>query len=103
MKKEDIKELYSITQVNGVYVLVKINTDFGIERRGEYSLIPELLVNPKIDFSDGVLNVSGEKLEFIRIREFDKWNNWEPIPISELKKNWNDWKDLIFYGNYILI
>jgi hypothetical protein len=97
MKKEDIKELYSISSKDGTLLLVKRDIDSWTKGKAEYSYHPDVLVNPEIKIMDnGVLSIKGERLDYQKVRTIrDRWH-WAPTPvIGGLNRNW---KERIFFS-----
>lgn len=95
MKREDVKELYSITSKDGTLLIVKRDVENWLKCQEQYSYTPDMLANPEIKIMDsGVLSIKGIRLSYKRIRTIrDSWH-WAPTPIRDLKENW---KESIFF------
>lgn len=90
MKREDVKEIYSIGIDKGTLVLVKRNLDYWLCCRGEYSGVPDVLINPKISIGkNGVLEVEGIRMSYSKIRTLNGFD-WVSTPVYSLVDNWKE-------------
>ncbi len=103
MKREDVKEIYSISTDKGTLVLVKRNLNYWLCCRGEYSGVPDVLINPKLSISqNGILQIEGIRMSYLKLRNISGpySNYWESTPVSDLNENW---REMIFYSEEDLI
>ena len=95
IRREDIKELYSIRVIDGTLILEKCNIDSYIESKGNWDYKPDVLINPDIEISNGLLRFSGVRLTR-EIRGKRISYQYVPIKTSELE---DSWEDNIFYSD----
>lgn len=101
MKREDVKEVYSISTDKGTLVLIKRNIDFWLCCREQYSGAPDVLINPKLSIGqNGILEIEGMRMSYTTIRTPTSSWGWESTPISDLAVNW---RDLIFFTDEDLV
>ncbi len=104
MRKEDVKEIYSIGVDDGTLVLVKRNLEHWLKCREKYYSAPDMLINPKFSIrKGGVLEIDSIRMSYTTIKKEVKdsvFFDWLPTPVSELNPNW---RDIIFFTEEDLI
>jgi len=102
MKREDIKELYTIDIIDGTLTLIKRkDIDEWTTNRDKYSYVSNILINPKIEIlpASGTLNISGLRLAYNKVRNIESYD-WVPKPLDELK---DGWEDMLFHSDEDII